>query len=221
MKMKKLHIFIVLGVMLLLIPATTWAADQLVASQDTPAILASLDQKTVTPLDDAAIAEIRGESLYVMVKLFPLNFLDRLPEGVGETWNPLLWRYGNWGGAGWPIIDDPNNPPNPPPVDGMDALFKAHDASGDNGELLLGLESLPEKCTYQYRWWGPVYQPGIRDNSGTYDSDDGHFDYIVQVSRISVLSGGGRFLWGWKPMPLTEYARRQAATAMGILSLLP
>lgn len=210
--MKKSRFFIVLGVMLLLFTATSWASDRLGSSQDTPAILASLDQKNVTPLDDAAISEIRGQAEYVMAKIFPLNFLD-YSHDVSFTWNPLDWRYGNWGGIGNVGTD---------PVDAMDALFEQHDdESLSNSELAIELQSLPKTWNKNYRWWGLIYQPTSYDVGSDPPSsgpDDPHFGYIVKVHRISMLSAGGRFFWGYRDMPLTEYARRQAVIAMTVLS---
>jgi hypothetical protein len=214
MKMKKSRFFIVLGVMLLLFTATAWA------SQDTPAILASLDQKTVTQLDDSAISEIRGESSYVMVKLFPLNFLD-FSNDCGWTWNPYKWRYGNYGGKDW------SGAPDSFTVDMMDVAFQTHDAETEAAstpaevqaadlKLLTTLELLPNTPSS----WGTIYD---RRSYGEWGPEPCHWFYNVYVSRISVLAYGGtfRFFCLWKSMPLTEYARRQAVFVGNLLGGFP
>jgi hypothetical protein len=217
--MKKSHIFIVLGVMLLLFPPTSWASDQLNVSEETPAILASLNQADVAPLDDTALREIRGQDpRFTIVRLFPLNYWDKFPGyPVQETNNLLGWQYGTFGGIG--------NSGDTLPIDGMDYLFYLHDNGLSNAELAAALRTLPKES---YPVWGRAYQPGENDlNTNftapfyTYSGYDDHYNWIVGVQRVSVLSYGGRFLWGCKPMPFTEYMWRQAFIAMSVLSLLP
>ena len=97
--MKKQIFFIALGVMLLLIPGALWAGNQPIVSQDTPAILVSLGQANAIPLDDMTAAAVRGQAQYVLVKVL-LNMFDT-GAGVTWSWNPLAYRYGNWGGPGY------------------------------------------------------------------------------------------------------------------------
>ena len=111
------------------------------------------------------------------------------------------------------------------PVASMHQLFRSHDLGTAGGgisdaQLFAGLSLLPLTTPIPYPVWGLIYHPinYDLDDSGP---DDTHFSYIVKVSRLSVLSGGGRFLWGWRDMPLTEYARRQAVIGAAVLSILP
>jgi hypothetical protein len=65
-------------------------------------------------------------------------------------------------------------------------------------------------------FWGTIYVPGpdaILPGSGLPVGSN------VWVSGASLF--GGRFFLGWRPMPFTEYARRQALTGMQLLILLP
>ena len=99
-------LFLAVGLssLLILIGTTASAADAAGAKPDnTPAILASLDARDATPLDDRAAGAIRGqgsEYRYVLVKILGLNSLD-FGAGLEWTWNPFGYRYGAWGGPGW------------------------------------------------------------------------------------------------------------------------
>jgi len=206
--------------LLLLVAGTAWAADRPASSDDTPAILASLDSGNVTILNDHAAAAIRGQGspLYVLVKILGINALDF--GGTQWTWNPLGYRYGYWGGPGWSnggdSLDslDASYVSSLPVADGnggMDALFRAHDvayASGANklaadSLLLNGLQGLPETTG---TFWGKIYTAspiGLQPNSD------------VQVSVLSFFNN--RLFFGWHAMPYTEYSRREAVAGMQAL----
>jgi len=189
-----------------LITSSAWAADSQ-AAKEVPAILANLDSEQVIILDDQAAAAIRGQESqyqYVLVKILGINALDWGP-GVNWTWNPLGYRYGAFGGPGWSNSDCN-------PADDMDGLFKTHDEaySGPNADklaadvkLLAGLKGLVN----QWSWWGPIYVA----------SPKGLESPIVYVSAVSFF--GNKLFFGWKSMPYTEYARRQALAALGIMVL--
>ncbi len=214
--MKRKIIFIVLGVMLLLIPGALWAVNQPGVSQDTPAILVSLGQANAIPLDDAAAAAVRGQAGtdYELVKVIGLNMLDfgsgQYGKDVKWTWNPLGYRYGYWGGPGWSGSGTEY-------ADAMDNFFRTHDLvyadptkstadkfAADNG-LLNALQSLLPTTKVPY--WGYIY---ISSPTGLPDSSS-----VVNVSGLSLI--GGKFFFGWKPMPYTEYSRREAVTGMQLL----
>ena len=193
--MKKQIFFSVLGVMLLLIPGALWAVNQPGVSQDTPAILVSLGQASAIPLDDTAAAAVRGQAQYVLVKVFGLNMFDG-GAGVQWTWNPLGYRYGNWGGPNWTNQGDP--------VDVMDECFMKHDKKiYTDTVLLVVLNSLP-KTTYDF--WGDLY---VASPAGAPEN--------VSVFGISLI--GGKVFRGWKNMPYTEYSRREAMYGMQLLIL--
>jgi hypothetical protein len=193
--------------------ASASAADESAASAETPAILASLDARHVTVLDAGAAAAIRGqgsEYRYVLVKVLGLNALDFGP-GLEWTWNPFGYRYGAWGGPGWTnggrtdvLVD---------PADAMDALFKNHDLLVlDDQGLVDALKDLPNVGG---GFWGLIYVPSagaITPGSGL------PVDKNVFVSGVSFI--GGRFFLGWRPMPFTEYARREALAGMQLLIFL-
>ena len=214
--MKKSHVFIVLGVLLLLFPPTSGASDQLNVSEETPAILASLNQSDVTPLDDSAIAEIRGQSQYVMGKILGLNTWDfslnwQVKWVVGIQNIAMGWRYGNWGG---PFYTD-----NGPPVDRLDDLFRQHDEGAlDNTLLSIKLGSLPN--TFSSSWGGFIYDKNSYNEP--WGPDPFHWFYSVYVSKISVINNPYlSFRCFWQNMPLTEYARRQAFIAVPYFPAVP
>jgi hypothetical protein len=130
--------------------------------------------------------------------------------GVQWTWNPLDYRYGAWGGLGWTANGDP--------ADLMDSYFRMHDEGfATDLELIALLESLK---TTDVGYWGRIYAPGTW---GVGDLPTGLNTPYVWVSGVSFI--GNRFFFGWKKMPYTEYARREALTAIGVLvwgkSLIP
>jgi hypothetical protein len=192
-----------------LVSGSVWAADVQISPDETPAILASLNQESVTVLDDHAAMEIRGQEYkYVLVKTV-LNAFDG-GRGVRWTWNPLGFRYGAWGGPGWSRGNGETDV-----ADAMDNLFMAHDlayeSSSDNAArlaadqgLLLGLDTL---ATVYNGYWGMIYDPAV--------APQGLSTSTVRVSGISFI--GNRFFFGWRPMPYTEYARREAMTGVGII----
>lgn len=201
--MKKQIFFIVLGVMLLLIPGVLWAGNQFGVSQDTPAILVSLGQANAIPLDDVATAVVRGQAQYVLVKVFGLNMFD-FGAGVQWTWNPLGYRYGNWGG--------PNFTNQGPAVDPMDGLFEQHD-KGTAGNPALGISNdagllggLGLLATSHNDIWGNIY----------YSTPSGA-PSNVNVFGFSLI--GGKIFTRPVAMPYSEYSRREAVYGMQLLIL--
>jgi hypothetical protein len=201
--MKKKLFFSLLGLMLLvLIPGVLWAGNQNDLAKDTPAILVSLGQANTIPLDDAAIASVRGQAPeYMLVKVFGLNMFDFGADGKW-TWNPLGYRYGNWGGPGWTNKG--------PYVDPMDFCFMLHDIGEPTGftdrELLAALSSLPELYGSNWGNWGKIYvtsPEGVPSN--------------VYVYGFSLI--GGRIFPKPVEMPYTEYSRREAVYGMQLLIL--
>lgn len=195
--MKKSMISMLLGLVLLLFSTTAQASDQAAVAEDTPPILAALGRTDVTHLDDTAIAGVRGAAAeYVLVRLLGLNTFDFGP-GVQWTLNPLGYRYGYWGG--------PNHSDGfgdgQSYVDTMDSYFMKHD-QGDITDLqLIGfLESLRSADSY----WGKIY------NSSPVGAPE-----KVYVSGASLI--GGKLFFGWKPMPYSEYSRREAVYGMNAL----
>jgi hypothetical protein len=192
--MKRYQVCGALCAALLLVAGAAWAADQPVSPDGTPAILASLGTGNVTVLDDHTAATVRGQGTpqYVLVKVLGLNALDY--GGVAWTWNPLGYRYGCWGGPGWSGCGDGSDP-----VDSMDTLFQSHDGGTitDAGLLvrLLGLGTSPSS-------WGQIYNSSL----GLPD---------VKVSTFSLFNN--RLYFGWRAMPYTEYARREAIAGMAAL----
>lgn len=188
------------------------AADRPV-SADTPAILASLNARDVTVLDDGAAQAVRGqgsEYRYVLVRILGLNSLDFAP-GIDWTWNPFGYRYGAWGGPGWtnggkPLTD------LVAPADAMDTLFKGHDLGTLTDQQLVFLLSFLPNVTNSF--WGQIYVPSVIN-----PASDLPVGTNVWVSGVSLV--GGKFFFGWRPMPFTEYSRRQALTGMQLLVLLP
>lgn len=61
-------------------------------------------------------------------------------------WQRLIPRYGNWGGVGWSAGRWNNDPAatdwTVPPVDAMDALFKAHDRAYQTGACRIEADRL-------------------------------------------------------------------------------
>jgi len=204
---------------LFFVAGTAWAADRPASPDGTPAILASLNADNVTILDDQAAMAIRGQNSvvqykYVLVKILGINALDGGP-GVQWTWNPLGYRYGAWGGPGWSNGGVDPLTATAAPADAMDALFETHDSAYAGGSdklaadktLLGGLLLLPN-CPDPT--WGPIYKPSSTPTGLTPDLK-------VQVSGISLFGNG--FFFGWKAMPYTEYARREAVAGMQALIL--
>ncbi len=194
-------------VLAFLLASGAWAADQPATSGGTPAILASLDAGKITILDDQASLAIRGQAYqYVLVRTV-LNLFDIGP-GLNWTLNPYGYRYGAWGGPGWTAGggDGVNAP-----ADAMDALFKQHDEGMPDQWLIVELNKLPNELV---RFWGLIYIPAsITPGSGL------PLYKKVWVSSLSIL--GGKFFFGWRPMPFTEYSRRQALMGMQLYGLLP
>lgn len=193
--MKKSIIYMLLGLVLLLFSTTAQASDQAAVAEDTPAILAALGRTDVTHLDDTAIAGVRGAAAeYVLVRLLGLNTFDFGP-GVQWTLNPLGYRYGFYGGPGW-------SNPGESPVDTMDALFAGHDQGTISDiELVQDLDALR---TTNNRYWGTIY----------FSAPDGAPEKVY-VSGASLI--GGKLFFGWKPMPYSEYSRREAVYGMNAL----
>jgi hypothetical protein len=191
--------------------APAWAADGSATSEGTPAILASLDAGNVKVLDDQAAKAIRGQDYqYVLVRtlLNPLDF--SLLPAVQWTGNILGYRYGAWGGPGW---TNGGGTGGNTPADAMDALFRAHDSTLDNAALIFGLQHLP---TVPSLFWGQVYAGAdVYAPSGLPVGIGAN----VWVSGLSLV--GGRVFVGWRPMPFTEYSRREALTGMQLLGLIP
>ncbi len=207
--MKKKIFFSLLGVMLLvLIPGALWANSQNDLSKDTPAILVSLGQANAIPLDDMATAAVRGQAQYVLVKVFGLNMFD-FGRGVQWTWNPLGYRYGNWGGPGYGAGST---------VDQMDFYFSIHDGyySTPNSaavrlqadkDLRDALLSLPYTLDGRYSGdWGQIYVTSPADAPES-----------VNVFGLSLI--GGKIFSGWKEMPYTEYSRREAVYGIQLMIL--
>jgi hypothetical protein len=199
--MKKRIFFSFLGVMLLLIPGALWAGNQQDFSKNSPAILASLGSSHYTPLDDVTIADIRGQAQYVLVKILGLNTLDF--GNVRWTWNPLGYRYGNYGGYDWS---------GGPTVDAMDICFQTHDfaydASSDPGDRYIAdlqLRSNLESLATQYdSFWGYIYVSNVGQND-------------IHVYGLSLV--GGKVFRGWKEMPYSEYSRREAWLGVSFMIL--
>jgi hypothetical protein len=187
--------------------AHAWAADPPPAPEKMPAILAALDTGKVAVLDDKAAGAVRGQAYqYVLVR----TFLNAFDFGAGIQWspNPFAYRYGAWGGPGWTAGGGIGSDT---PADAMDEFFKAHDLGGSDAQLLLDLQGLP--ATF-HPFWGTIYvPPSITPGSNVPVSKN------VWVSGTSVV--GGRIFLGWRPMPFTEYARREAIIGMQLLGVLP
>jgi hypothetical protein len=193
-----------------LLAAGAWAADRTAVGEGTPAILASLDNGKVTILDDQATMAIRGQAYqYVLVRTV-LNPLDFGP-GLNWTNNLLGYRYGAWGGPGW---TNGGGVGSNTPADAMDALFMQHDLGTltDQG-LINALKSLPNAPG---GFWGLIYVPAAGDITAGSGLPVGK---NVWVSGLSIL--GGQLFLGWRPMPFTEYSRREALTGMQLLGLRP
>lgn len=190
-----------------------WAADTPAAGTGTPAILASLDARDVKVLDDGAAKAVRGQASeyrYVLVRILGLNTFDFAP-GIEWSLNPFAYRYGAWGGPGWTnggqplanLVD---------PADAMDTLFMAHDFGTVNDQQLVALLSLLPNVNNNF--WGQIYVPGVINPASGLPVGTN-----VWVSGASLI--GGKFFLGWRPMPFTEYSRRQALTGMQLLVFLP
>ena len=195
--------------MMIFAAGAAWAADRPAPAEDTPAILAALDSDNIAVLDDQEAMAIRGQDgdyKYVLVKILGINALDFGP-GITWTWNPLGFRYGAYGGPGWSNASSA-------PADAMDALFKAHDEAYNNDtfsdqleadkELLAGLQEL---ANTDKPYWGKIYYPSPRPTGLSIEN--------VYVSGVSFF--GNKLFFGWRAMPYTEYARRQAMAGMGAL----
>jgi hypothetical protein len=190
-----------------------WAADKPAAAAEAPAILAALDAPDVKVLDDEAANAVRGQAgeyRYVLVRILGLNTFDFAP-GIDWSLNPFAYRYGAWGGPGW---TNGGQPPTTPiaPADLMDTLFKGHDLGTLSDEqLVFALSILPNANS---SFWGRVYT-GLNVNPAS---------GLPVGTNVWVAGGslvGGKFYLGWRPMPFTEYSRRQALTAMQLLVFLP
>ncbi len=193
----KARSFLLLSIIItLFLSGTAWAENQAGLSEDSPAILASLDKTGIAYLDESAASAIRGQAdpKYVLVKVLGLNTLD---YGIGVRWtlNPLGYRYGYYGGYNW-------SNSGYEPVDRMDILFQAHDTTGNDVALLLGLEALPD---YGDNYWGKIYKESPLGAPSS-----------VRVSGVSFI--GQKFYFGWRSMPYTEYSRREAV--YGIKALI-
>ncbi len=189
--MKNRFYFVVLAVFLLL-PGVVWSGNQPDIGKNLPVIVESLGPDHFTPLDDGEIAKIRGQAQYVLVKVIGLNTLDY--GLVAWTWNPLGYRYGNYGGYNWSGGD---------PVDAMDRCFQTHDGVYDSTndpslrfkadqELLAALAGLHNT---NHEFWGPVYVSDVGQSN-------------IHVYGLSLV--GGKVFRGWKEMPYSEYSRREA-----------
>jgi len=191
-----------------LLAAGAWAADRPATEKPMPAILASLDTGKITILDDQDSLAIRGQAYqYVLVRTL-LNPFDFGP-GLNWTGNLYGYRYGAWGGPGW---TDGGGIGSNTPADAMDEFFRLHDQGilSDQG-LIAALMSLPN---VPGGFWGLIYVPGTITPGSNLP-----IDKKIWVSGLSIL--GGRFFFGWRPMPFTEYSRRQALTGMQLWNLLP
>ncbi|MEW6186881.1 MAG: hypothetical protein AB1585_14195 [Thermodesulfobacteriota bacterium] len=199
--MKKRIFFSFLGVMLLLIPGALWADNQQDFSKNSPAILASLGPAHFTPLDDAAIKAIRGQADFVLVKVLGLNTFDY--GNVKWTWNPLGYRYGNYGGYNWS---------GGTPVDDMDICFRTHDfaydASSDPGVRYIAdltlRNNLASLTTSYDNFWGWIYLSNVGQND-------------IHVFGLSLV--GGKVFRGWEKMPYSEYSRREAWLGVSFMIL--
>jgi|SoiMethySBSTD1v2_1073268.scaffolds.fasta_scaffold00800_4 hypothetical protein len=194
-----------------LLGTEAFAADN-PAAADAPAILASLDARDVTVLDDTAANAVRGQGTeyrYVLVKFLGLNSLDFAPA-LEWTWNPLGYRYGAWGGPGWTNGGQPLSNLIAP-ADAMDTLFKGHDlGSLTDEQLVVALSLLPHTSN---GYWGQIYVPTvITPGSGLPVGQN------VWVSGASLV--GGSVFFGWRPMPFTEYSRREALIGMRLAVFL-
>jgi hypothetical protein len=211
--MKKHRICGAFGVMLALIfAAAALAGEQPASTGRTPAILASLDSGSATILDDQSAGAIRGQEdpqyKYVLVKILGVNALDG-GYGVQWTWDPLGFRYGAWGGPGW--TNGGQTTGDAPAADLMDGFFKQHDEDYASNldklvadkKLIAGLLSLPNDSRSP---WGGIYVSNPKGLKA---------DLMVQVSGISLI--GSKVFFGWKPMPYSEYARREALAGMGVM----
>jgi hypothetical protein len=222
--MKKSKFFSVAGlIILLLVSSPALAQNQCTTkssvSDDTPAILASLDSAYAANLNDSDIAAVRGQgdAKYVLVKLWGINMYD---GGVGVQWtsSPQGYRYGYWGGEEWG--NGQENPSYINPLgayaDTMDLYFKTHDLvylynsgsaerSSADRVLLAGLASLANTVSKD---WGSIY---VSTPTGLTTPN-------VNVYGISLI--GGKFFSGWKPMPYSEYSRRQAMAMLGAKMLI-
>jgi hypothetical protein len=191
------------------------AADKPAAVAQTPAILASLDARDVKVLDDGAAKAVRGQAgeyLYVLVRILGLNTFDFAP-GIEWTLNPFAYRYGAWGGPSWTNGGQPLSNPIAP-ADPMDALFRLHDQGTLNDLQLVGALSLLPNAGNSF--WGQIYVPASAVINPVSGLPVGTNVWVAGGSFI-----GGKFYFGWRPMPFTEYSRRQALTGMQLLTLLP
>ena len=189
------------------------AADKPAAPTGTPAILAALDTRDVTVLDDGAAIAVRGqgsEYRYVLVRILGLNTFDFAP-GIEWTLNPFFYRYGAFGGAFWTNGGQPLANPVAP-ADAMDTFFKGHDEGTFTDQQLVGLLSLLPNVNNGF--WGQIYVPAVINPASGLPVGTN-----VWVSGASLI--GGKFYFGWRPMPFTEYSRRQALTGMQLLVFLP
>lgn len=193
--------------------ADAWAADRPAAAAETPAILASLDMRDVKVLDDDAAKAVRGQAgeyLYVLVRILGLNTFDFAP-GIEWTLNPFAYRYGAFGGAFWTNGGQPLTNPVAP-ADAMDTLFKGHDEGTLTDLQLVGALSVLPNVNNSF--WGQIYVPAVINPASG----------LPVGTNVWVAGGsfiGGKFYFGWRPMPFTEYSRRQALTGMQLLVFLP
>lgn len=199
--MKKRVFFAFWVVMLFLIPGALWAEKPQEFSKNSPAILASLSPTHFTPLDDAAIDTIRGQADYVLVKVVGLNTFDY--GNVKWTWNPLGYRYGNYGGYNWS---------GGVPVDAMDRCFQAHDfvydtSSDPHDRYIADLtlrSNLGSLTNIYHDDWGWIYVSDVGQND-------------IYVYGLSLV--GGKVFRGWKEMPYSEYSRREAWLGVSFMIL--
>lgn len=189
------------------------AADKGGAATETPAILASLDARDVKVLDDGAAKAVRGQAgeyRYVLVRILGLNTFD-FAASIEWSLNPFDYRYGAWGGPGWTNGGQPLSNLIAP-ADAMDALFKGHDLGALNDQQLVGLLSILPNVNNSF--WGQIYVPQLVNPASGLPVGTN-----VWVAGGSLI--GGKFFFGWRPMPFTEYSRRQALTGMQLLVFLP
>lgn len=223
----KLSVGVFSVIWLLVSAVTVYAVDQRWVESDGPAILTALGIGAVVRLDDSAVEDIRGQApgpRYVMVSIVGFNSLDKFPKGeTRATWVfglpgdlPILvplWRYGNWGGMLWGDGSKDGSA-----VDQMDRLFRTHDNAISaaksrlsdikkaNRALLDGLGKLPTQNKDPYKFWGPIYITTPKNAPA-----------VVSVSAYSSFNGGKSFK-GFKDMPFSEYARRQATFVFSAFS---